>query len=126
MSLEEKLATLPPELKQQVEDYIDFLVSKKDNGSLCSGISEQEPDEKSYVSDNNCVSSPAKHSPQAEIIPGRPKNNSSGIILAEEKIIDSNPDVIDFADINSRFGHTPKGEGEHKEHGRLRRLLDWM
>jgi hypothetical protein len=49
-----------------------------------------------------------------------------GIIMAEEKPLTDGMDSIDFADINSRFGHVPREEGEKKESESRRRSLDWM
>lgn len=125
MTLEEKVSALPSHLREQVEDYIDFLLSRMDE-------SEDAPDlpfmaESVQVrTPKSLDSSPAEESLQSDPVSSRGTKNSSGIILAEEKVPESNPDYVDFADINSRFGHTPKTEDEQRGPGRLRRLLDWM
>jgi len=123
MTLEEKIASLTPELRAQVEDYVDFLVSRSEGLDTFSGFSlpdnyDEEPVQSFTPSPPEIpISKPAlKVKGQA----------GSGIILAEERLPETDPDYIDFADINSRFGHTPKGEEEKKGPGRLKRFLDWM
>ncbi|KAF5083779.1 hypothetical protein DSECCO2_85820 [anaerobic digester metagenome] len=124
MTLEEKIASLPPQLRDQVEDYVDFLNSRLSEQENDTGFSIEEEGEHVPI-DAPSFSSPAPESSfRQKSVKGR--TDSSGIILAEERPPETDPDYIDFADINSRFGHTPKTEEEHRGHGRLRRLLDWM
>jgi len=126
MTLEEKIASLSPRLRSQVEDYVDFLISRMPDSELpsvspFSDMDDEGEDRADESSFSECKSSHAqKPSP---LVRGRA--GSSGIILAEERPVEENPDYIDFADINSRFGHT-KSEEEKKGPGRLKRFLDWM
>lgn len=123
MTLEEKIASLTPELKAQVEDYVDFLVSRSGGLDNFSGFSL--PDDNDEEPARSFTPSPPEIpvSKPALKVKGQA---GSGIILAEERLPETDPDYIDFADINSRFGHTPKGEEEKKGPGRLKRFLDWM
>jgi hypothetical protein len=125
MTLEDKVAGLSPKLRAQVEDYIDFLLSRTDDtGIECTGNLQEEKEPEEEESEEPV--SPHFPSPPVRSAGIRGRNSSSRIILAEERVPEEeNPDYIDFADINSRFGHTPKEE-EQKGPGRLRRLLDWM
>ena len=123
MTLEDKIASLTPELRAQVEDYVDFLVSRSGGLVNFSGFSFSDDSDEEPVESK--ISSPP------EIPVSKPAMNvkgqaRSGIIMAEERLPETDPDYIDFADINSRFGHTPKGEEEKKGPGRLKRFLDWM
>ncbi|WP_373840148.1 hypothetical protein [Methanospirillum sp.] len=120
MSLEEKIASLTPEKKAQVEDYVDFLLSRSSGADFSTGSSlhAEYEEEHEYSYDLPRSVSPAlKTSTKVK--------DSAGIITAEELLPADDPDYIDFADINSRFGHIPKKE-EKKEPGRLKRFLDWM
>ena len=123
MTLEDKIASLTPELRAQVEDYVDFLVSRSGGLVNFSGFSFSDD------SDEEPVESKIPSPPEIPV--SKPAMNvkgqvGSGIIMAEERLPETDPDYIDFADINSRFGHTPKGEEEKKGPGRLKRFLDWM
>ena len=124
MSLEEKIAGLSPRLRAQVEDYVDFLVSRTAGQDNFSGFSL--PDEDEDESLQPITPSPPEIPVSKIPMNVRERTGSSGIILAEERLPETDPDYIDFADINSRFGHTPKGEEEKKGPGRLKRFLDWM
>ncbi len=126
MTLEEKIALLSPDLRSQVEDYVDFLISRMPDSDLPSASSfsdmdEEEEDSADNISFSGSRSSDA-HNPSPAV---RGRAGSSGIILAEERPVEENTDSIDFADINSRFGHTQTRE-EQKGPGRLKRFLDWM
>ncbi|NLV26887.1 MAG: hypothetical protein GXY48_06950 [Methanomicrobiales archaeon] len=124
MTLEEKILNLSPGMRVQVEDYVDFLLSRMDAEPAIPAPSLECNKTMEKAEDENILS---LSSPGSSPLSDRIKKNSSGIILAEETLSDAkNPDYVDFADINSRFGHTPKREEEKKEQGRLRRLLDWM
>lgn len=123
MSLEEKIASLTPEKKAQVEDYVDFLLSRSSDADFSTGSSlhaeYEEVPEYSY-------DLPGSVYPALETrTKVKDSAGMSGIITAEELLPADDPDYIDFADINSRFGHIPKKE-EKKEPGRLKRFLDWM
>jgi hypothetical protein len=107
MTLEEKIALLSPDLRSQVEDYVDFLISRMPDSDLPSASSfsdmdEEEEDSADNISFSGSRSSDA-HNPSPAV---RGRAGSSGIILAEERPVEENTDSIDFADINSRFGHT--------------------
>lgn len=136
MKLEEKIAALPLDLRIRVEEYVDFLQSRRKNYnqtisqdfSMMTGVMDDEvPDwGSSEVPPAIPVppETPVSHSPPSGV---RGRTDSSGIILAEEQAVEhENSDYVDFADINSRFGHMPKEEEEQKGSSRLRRLLDWM
>ncbi|MCA1915772.1 hypothetical protein [Methanospirillum hungatei] len=122
MTLEEKIARLSPRLRAQVEDYVDFLVSRTAEEDHFSGVS---PDEDEGEPVQPIPPSPPEIPVSKTWVNVRERTGSSGIILAEERLPETDPDYIDFADINSRFGHTPKDD-EEKKTGRLKRFLDWM
>ena len=118
MTLEDKIAQLPPELREEVELYVDFILTKK-------GMDTSEPWVEHEEDDGDFgFSSPM--SPQEKIIPQRSQAGSSRIILAVERpIADADDDVIDFADINSRFGHVKEDE-EGRPVRRPRWMFDWL
>ena len=124
MPLEEKIAALPPRLRDQVEDYVDYLLNKEEPGEI------NEPSHTAPGSEASGICGMA--GPDSGGITGVQRDEdtrtvSSGIILAEEQVPDPlSTDYVDFADINSRFGHQPEKDEDHREPGRLRRLLDWM
>jgi len=45
MTLEEKIASLPPQLRDQVEDYVDFLNSRLSEQENDTGFSIEEEEE---------------------------------------------------------------------------------
>lgn len=127
MSLEEKIALLDPKLRDQVEDYVDYLISRSntlDSSDEFSPAKESDEDEKGQeavpVTNHASSSHNLPYSSRGDRV------RSCGIILAEERPIEQNPDYVDFADINSRFGHTPHNSNDEKGPGRLKRLLDWL
>ncbi len=123
MTLEEKIAALSPQLRAQVEDYVDFLLSRTTGQDNLSGVSLPDEDEDESV--QPIPPSPAEIPVSKTPVNVRKRIGSSGIILAEERLPETGPEYIDFADINSRFGHTSKDD-EEKKTNRLKRFLDWM
>jgi len=139
MTLEEKIAALPLDLRIRVEEYVDFLQNRRGNYnqtisqdfSMMADVMDDEVPGRGGSEIPQAIPVPpvppeslVSHSPPSGI---RGRTDSSGIILAEEQAVEhENSDYVDFADINSRFGHTPKEEEGQKGSSRLRRLLDWM
>jgi len=119
MTLEDKIAQLSPELREEVELYVDFILAK-------NGMNTPEPwieDEREEDEDFG-FSSPI--TPREQIPPQRSQVGSSRIILAAERpIADADDDLIDFADINSRFGHVKEDE-EGRPVRRPRWMFDWL
>ncbi|MDD1724147.1 MAG: DUF2281 domain-containing protein [Methanospirillum sp.] len=122
MTLEKKIALLPPDLREEAEHYVDYLLvraGKDPEGS----IERPEPED-------NEAGSLSSGPTEGRDFPGmRGKTAPSGIILAEEQPVSEDPDYIDFADINSRFGNTDENAEKEEEKPRrsiTRRMLDWM
>ncbi|OQB38184.1 MAG: hypothetical protein BWY05_00519 [Euryarchaeota archaeon ADurb.Bin165] len=127
MSLEEKIASLEPEIRAQVEDYVDFLLSKSSGPDTSTMFSHHCDDD--IEPEHSCGFSPLvvnMQDRQDAHDKVRDPAGIPGIIMAEEKPLTDGMDSIDFADINSRFGHVPREEGEKKESESRRRSLDWM
>lgn len=119
MTLEDKIAHLPPELREEVELYVDFILAKKGMNTSESWIEHEEEEEGDLG-----FSSPMPV--REQIPPQRSQAGSSRIILAAERpIADADDDVIDFADINSRFGHVKEDE-EGRPLRRPRWMFDWL
>ena len=93
MDLEEKIESLPDDLRAEVEQYVDFLISRK------SPFTEERTDNSIKESDI----------PLPNQVKNMRKVDQNGIILAAEDYnLAKDPDAIDFADINSRFGKESK------------------
>lgn len=123
MDLERKIALLPPDLRDEAEHYIDYLLAR-------AGTVPGESSGPAGSEENDAIPG-FPETPQERLSPGvRGKTGSSGIILAEERELGSaDPDYIDFADINSRFGNADEDQEKEEEKPRrslTRRMLDWM
>ena len=117
MSIEEKFAKLCPEAQNAVEAFIDFLLSREEGEfSLDEDMSEE-----SVRSENDPLAKPGCDEPCA------PSTDSSGIILAEERVLEEES-VIDFADINTRFApKDTKNTGKEKTGPiRQKKMFDWL
>lgn len=120
MTLEDKIAQLPPELREEVELFVDFILAKKAANTSEPWVEHQEEEEDIDFG----FSSPMP--PREEIPSQKPRTGPSGIIMAAERpIADADDDVIDFADINSRFGHVKEDE-DGKLIRRPRWMFDWL
>ena len=130
----EKISHLTLDDTEKVEDFIDFLLSKKEGESQSSAIVpdtakdasilqlEQTPNplpEKSIESDEM-----EKESDTGKI---SHRESSPVIIALEEPISEKYLDDIDFADINTRFAKKRDEEGEQRDKKRIRpKELDWL
>lgn len=119
MKLEDKIAQLSPELREEVELFVDFILAKKGGDTSESWIDDEKEEDVDF-------GFPPPMTPREQIPSQKPRIGSSGIIMAAERpIADADDDVIDFADINSRFGHVKEDE-EGKPVRRPRWMFDWL
>jgi hypothetical protein len=113
--IEEKFMRLSPAGKGAAEAFIDFLLSreKREENDI---LGEDEED-------RFWSHSPESAKPTPDIPVLQPANTK--IILAEERMIEEKDDLIDFADINTRF--TQKDSGIEKPRPvRQPKKLDWI
>lgn len=118
MSIEEKFERLDPAAQNVVEAFIDFLLSREESDfSADEDISE----EFGSIDPNPVV----KQAESNELVSSGTDN--SGIILAEERIIEEES-VIDFADINTRFApKEPQKAGKEKTGPiKQKKMFDWL
>lgn len=106
----EKISRLPPERQREIEDFVDYLLSR------------QSPREKPGDSPDFLITSPTQ-------VPSKP------IILADEIPFRRDPDILpDYADLGQ---HADLGEGESKKGSPPsikkarpsdpgKKLLDWI
>lgn len=113
--LEEQCAQLSPEGRRIALAFVEFLLSREEEeGGPCIG--EEQEDEFSGAAE--------AFAEQVNEVQPAPSGDS-GIILAEERAIDEKNDLIDFADINTRFTKKPK-EREPPRPVRQRKMFDWL
>lgn len=119
MRIDEKYTMLSPAGQDAVLAFVDFLLSREEKR-------DRRVDEEEY-NDESPLTSPEPTLPDREnplnLNVGRIDN--SGIILAEERIIDDKNDIIDFADINSRFSQDEKNK-DTPTPVRQRKMFDWL
>lgn len=117
MSIEEKFTKLSPEAQNAAEAFIDFLLSREEGEFSLDEDMSEEP----VRSDNEPFPKPGCDEPSAS------NTDGSGIILAEERMIEEES-VIDFADINTRFApKDSKNTGKEKTGPiRQKRMFDWL
>ncbi|MDD1728237.1 MAG: hypothetical protein LUQ50_04095 [Methanospirillum sp.] len=117
MGIKEKFAELSPEGQNAVEAFIDFLLSREEEREKY-----QDEEESDYENPKTPPESVKTLPPSDELIV--PQKSESGIILAEERMIDDES-AIDFADINTRFAQK---ESEKEKPGpiRQRKMFDWL
>lgn len=119
MRIEEKFAELSPAGQNAVMAFIEFLLSREegkqgnqDEEDVCDDFSKETPFQDNPIPDN-------------EVHRHQEPEENSGIILAEERIIDEKESIIDFADINTRFSKQDTGK-EKQGPVRQRKMLDWL
>jgi len=118
MSIEEKFAMLSPEAQNAAEAFMDFLLSREEGEfSLDEDMSEESVRSESDPG----LAQPGCDGHSAS------STDSSGIILAEERVIEEES-VIDFADINTRFApKDTKNTGKEKTGPiRQKKMFDWL
>lgn len=118
MSIEEKFERLNPAAQNAAEAFIDFLLSRE-GGDF--SVDEDTSEEFGSI-DPSPVVTPAESNES-----GSSGTNNSGIILAEERMIEEES-VIDFADINTRFApKEPQKTGKEKTGPiRQKKMFDWL
>lgn len=118
MRIEEKFARLSPEAQNAAETFIEFLLSREEvDHSLDEDMGEEfmisgsEPE----TSQSGCDQ------------PRTSGTDNSGIILAEERVIEEES-VIDFADINTRFAPKDTTNPGKEKTGPIRqkKMFDWL
>ncbi|MFH0967494.1 MAG: hypothetical protein V1862_07415 [Methanobacteriota archaeon] len=112
--IEEKFTRLSPAGKGAAEAFIDFLLLREKNEEGDT-LAEDEEDYK--------PSTLKTTSPTPDMTISQPVTTQ--IILAEERMIDKKDDLIDFADINTRFTQKEK-EREESRPIRQAKKLDWL
>ncbi|HWQ67727.1 MAG TPA: hypothetical protein VN372_12780 [Methanospirillum sp.] len=119
MRLDEKIRRLSPQSLEKVEAFADFLLFQESSDSAHESARHDQGPQPAEM--------PPEPEPRSRDKPVvRMKTDSSGIILAEERIDPADsPEAIDFADINTRFAKPDKKEG-HLDSNRQRRTLDWL
>ncbi|PKL59166.1 MAG: hypothetical protein CVV33_09235 [Methanomicrobiales archaeon HGW-Methanomicrobiales-4] len=115
--IEEKITRLSPAGKDAAEAFIDFLLSRE----------KGEEKEKSTLNEEEEGHAPLNKPEPAlltqDMLISSPVN--TGIILAEERMIEEKDDLIDFADINTRFTRK-EYETEEPRPVRQTKKLDWL
>ncbi len=116
MNLNEKIASLPPEARDEVELFVDYLISRLGAGQVSPPGYADIP-----------APEPASFSPPVQRSPIPGKYDSSGILLAEERISkkENGFETIDFADINTRFA-PPEQPEKDVPTKRQARMFDWL
>lgn len=117
MGIEQRFAELSPKGQYAVLAFIEFLLSREEGSENHHGEEE---------SDDFPIEGPAPGTiPVCEVSHTQETGKSSRIILAEERIVDENESIIDFADINSRFSKKDAGK-EKSGQIRQRKMFDWL
>lgn len=121
--IEKKIRELSPEGQDAVLAFVEFLLSRQDKQDTVFKRSDEEGQGTLEMpgiriqTDLNTVAQDRTHPHnQAE-------TTESGIILAEERIIEEN-NHIDFADINTRF--SSQENGKETEKVRRQKMFDWL
>ena len=119
MRIEEKFKRLNPAGQDAVVAFIDFLLFRE---AEREELGEEDDTEEEFP-----CAPPEPQSTAGRSSPDKPSgmSESSGIILAEEREIDDKDDIIDFADINTRFSQKKDG-GDTTDQVRKRRMFDWL
>jgi hypothetical protein len=114
--IEERFTRLSPAAQEAVEAFIDFLLSREEEPDRTEGETRMDD---SFHSPGSEAEDREKRSMPCE------GKTESGIICAEERALDEKNDIIDFADINSRFGEK---EVKNDSPGpvRQRKMFDWL
>lgn len=116
--IEEKFSALSPGSQDAVRAFIEFLLSREQQGGEVSCHDGEIRDD---ISDE-FEAEPIITLKSPECSSGKPAD--SGIILAEERPVPEES-VIDFADINTRFSQK-EPERHQAEPVRQRKMFDWL
>lgn len=118
-SIQEKFAGLSPSGQNAAEAFIDFLLSLEEGEEKVT-LRQEEGDQFSPFSSEPPVSTPVT-------TPEMPVSDppDTKIILAEERVVDGEDNIIDFADINTRFTHKDM-KGKESPQVRENKKIDWL
>lgn len=119
MGVDEKFSELNPEAQNAVMAFIEFLLSRQ------SGEEHQKYHDGELRDDIQDEDVRVTNEYEKKSVSDQEKIDTSGIILAEERAINESEDLIDFADINTRFS---PGTSDKDKSGpvRQRKMFDWM
>jgi hypothetical protein len=118
-SIEEKIGKLSPAGQDAAEAFIDFLLSREKGEEYVPPL--KTGTEQEYFS----LPKPAMPLSETTAGTGVSHAEKTGIILAEERMIEEKDDVIDFADINARFTQKRHKKDESRP-VRPHKPLDWL
>jgi len=119
-SIEAKFTRLSQDGQSAAEAFIDFLLSREKQEEKDILIEEGE-DLRSSRMEEPAIATPATLPDIGVLQPV-----STGIILAEERMIEEKDDLIDFADINTRFTQKVQEKDAPQQPVKQHRPLDWL